>query len=340
MDHLSAASKNTDVKGQAKYVAEKMRSIQFSAFCHFLADMFKIIAKLSLRMQRNDLILPVAVSFLHETVANIEALKIRPVPNGHLAQFMNMLQHSGVKDELRFQGITLRRSLDGKPKRGDVRTGSFQSRVNEAIGLCLTGLEERFGSLMNSASNSESTTKYGTADVINDLLVFNVDAWPKSTKELVDFGNEKIERLVDWFQPLLQRAGCDVSSIPEEWFSLKVLVNTSFRDKDYASLWETLLIKTPYKDDFENVVHLVEILLVQPISAAQCERVISAQNRIKSSVRVNLAMSTLEDLICISAEGPPAAKFDPTPSINKWLARNRDAGERLRRPHFQRSSLK
>ena len=30
MDHLSAASKNTDVKGRAKYVAEKMRSIQFS----------------------------------------------------------------------------------------------------------------------------------------------------------------------------------------------------------------------------------------------------------------------------------------------------------------------
>ena len=187
MDHLSAASKNTDVKGRAKYVAEKMRSIQFSAFCHFLADMFEIIAKLSLKMQRNDLILPVAVSLLHETVANIEALKIRPVPNGHLAQFVNMLQHSGVKDELRFQGITLRGLLDGKPKRGDVHTGSFQSRVNEAIGLCLTGLEERFGSLMNSASNSESTTKYGTADVINNLLVFNVDAWPKSTKELVHF---------------------------------------------------------------------------------------------------------------------------------------------------------
>lgn len=110
------------------------------------------------------------------------------------------------------------------------------------------------------------------------ISLSSVDAWPKSTKELVDFGNEKIERLVDWFQPLLQKAGCDVASIPEEWFSLKVLVNTSFRDKDYASLWETLLIKTPYKDDFENVLHLVEILLVQPISAAQCERAISAQN--------------------------------------------------------------
>ena len=31
MDHLSAASKNTDVKGRAKYVAEKMR--RHSVFC-------------------------------------------------------------------------------------------------------------------------------------------------------------------------------------------------------------------------------------------------------------------------------------------------------------------
>ena len=334
MDHLSVASKKSDIKGWAKYVAEKMRSSQFSAFCHFLADMFEIIAKLSLKMQRNDLIRPVAVSLLHETVANIEALEICPVPNGHLARFMNMLQHSGFKDELQFQGITLTGSLDGKPKRGDVRTGSFQSRVNEAIGLCLTGLEERFGSLMNSASSSESTTKYGTADVIRDLLVFNVDAWPTSTKELVDFGNEKIERLFSWFQSLLQKAGSDVSSIPEEWFSLKVLVNTSLRDKDYASLWETLLINTPYKDSFNNVLYLEEILLVQPISAAQCERAISAQNRIKSSLRVNLAVSSLEDLIRISAEGPPVTEFDPTPSINKWSAKNRDAGERIRKPEI------
>jgi len=38
--------------------------------------MFKIIAKLSLKMKRNDLILPMAVSHLHETVANIEALNM------------------------------------------------------------------------------------------------------------------------------------------------------------------------------------------------------------------------------------------------------------------------
>ena len=60
----------------------------------------------------------------------------------------------------------------------------------------------------------------------------------------------------------------------------------------------------PYRQYFQFVLHLVEILLVLPISAAQCERAISAQNRIKSGMRVNLGSLTLEDLIRIAAEGP------------------------------------
>jgi len=44
MDHLSAASKNADIKGQVM-LQKKMRSTQFSAFCHILADLYVIIAK-------------------------------------------------------------------------------------------------------------------------------------------------------------------------------------------------------------------------------------------------------------------------------------------------------
>lgn len=109
-------------------------------------------------------------------------------------------------------------------------------------------------------------------------------------------------------------------------------MSTGFGDKDYASLWETFLTKMPYKNYFVDVLHLVEIMLVMPISAAQCERAVSAQNRIKSSLRVALGSSTLEDLICIAAEGPSVLNFDPTPAVDKWLTRNKDVGERKRRP--------
>ena len=57
---------------------------------------------------------------------------------------------------------------------------------------------------------------------------------------------------------------------------------------DYSILWETLLTKLPYKEDYADVLHLVEILLVLPISAAQSERAVSSKNRIKSSNRTTL----------------------------------------------------
>ena len=112
------------------------------------------------------------------------------------------------------------------------------------------------------------------------------------------------------------------------------MVNGQFRKLDYGSLWETLLTKVPYKDDFKDVLHIVELVLVLPISAAQCERAVLAQNRIKSSTRATLSVSVLEDLIRLSSEGPPVAEFDPTSAVNRWFERDRFKGERARRPHF------
>lgn len=85
---------------------------------------------------------------------------------------------------------------------------------------------------------------------------------------------------------------------------LKTLVKGQFMDKTYTELWKVMLRKEPFCTDFKNILHLVEIMLVLPISAAQCERGFSAQNRIKSKVRSSLSVTTLDDLVRISTEGP------------------------------------
>lgn len=89
---------------------------------------------------------------------------------------------------------------------------------------------------------------------------------------------------MSYTEPVVANAGLQVHAIPDEWLSMKGLINTSFWDKDYGSLWQTFLTKMPYRQDFQNVLHLVEILLVLLISAAQCKRAISPENRIKSSM--------------------------------------------------------
>ena len=98
-----------------------MKDIHFAAFCHFLADIFPILSHLSLQMQRNDIILPTVVSHLKETTLKVECLVKRPVPDGHLAKFMQKVEGTQT-----FQGVDL--------------TGSLSSNTNKFSPLSLFAL--------------------------------------------------------------------------------------------------------------------------------------------------------------------------------------------------------
>lgn len=271
-------------------------------------------------MQRNDLTLPVLVSLLKETMARVECLKSRPIPNGHLAAFLKHV--AGGND---FQSVSLMGSLEGTTKRGGGFPKSLQSEIDTAVDLCTQGIIERFGMLINAGETTKSKNEeaYGPQEVVSDMLVLNVDVWPPNPVDLVDYGSEEIQRLTEWFRPLLHAAGCCINAVPDQWVSLKILVNSQFQKMDSINLWQTFLTKAPYKDNFKDVLHLVEIVFVLPISTAQCERAVSAQNRIKSSVRATLATSVLEDLIRLSSEGPPVPEFDAGPCVDCWFVRDK-----------------
>ena len=53
MEDLSVNSKVTDIQGRARHIVEEMKDVHFAAFCHFLADLFDILSRLSLQMQRS-----------------------------------------------------------------------------------------------------------------------------------------------------------------------------------------------------------------------------------------------------------------------------------------------
>ncbi|XP_051533754.1 zinc finger protein 862-like [Myxocyprinus asiaticus] len=125
------------------------------------------------------------------------------------------------------------------------------------------------------------------------------------------------------FKEPLERSGCNMAAIQDEWQGLKILVSHNFKDKSYSGLWETMLTKDPYRHDYKNILELVQLMLVLPISAAQCERGFSAQNQIKNSTRSCLGVSTTEDLMRISLEGPSVEEFDPTPAVDRWLTSKR-----------------
>ena len=87
----------------------------------------------------------------------VECLVKRPVPDGHLAKFMQEVEGTQT-----FQGVDLTGSLQGKAKRGGSTSGSLQPEIETAVNLTTQGLRERFGILLgteNQASDARNLPK-------------------------------------------------------------------------------------------------------------------------------------------------------------------------------------
>ncbi len=345
MQHLAASSKNTEIRGRAKHISQQMEKLPFVGLCHFLHDLFGEISKLSLVLQKNSLILPQAKAAIDSCVCTIKGMKDKPVRNGKLEEF---LSHTNLNSVSQHENVV---QAGQSPKRKQTRRQkqaassdyvgiSFQNiqlkgcvlqgfseelnhLIDETVDITVKELERRFEIMRD---NTQHKNTQGT-DIIRCFSIFCHDSWPD---DIYTFGVNEIDTLLKWYQDILLKNGCDISAVQAEWRLLKTLVKGQFSDKSYCSLWEVLLTKEPYCTDFQNVLHLVEIMLVLPISAAQCERGFSAQNRIKSKVRNSLHVSTLEDLIRISTEGPSLEQFDPEPCVKLWLS----AKKKRRRPNY------
>lgn len=169
--------------------------------------------------------------------------------------------------------------------------------------------------------------------------------------------------LISCVNHIIFRNGVNAELAKEEFVSLKLLIARMFKDKTYLSLWELMLTREPYCSEYkvsfgwcsflrlcefcyltqigstnllnvffsQNILHLVHIMLVLPVSAAVCERGFSAQKRIKSDTRASLHSETVDDLIRISVEGPSLEDFDARESVASWFAQ----GERSRRPNYR-----
>ena len=319
-EHLASTSKNAEIRGRSLNVAKRMKTFSFLAMAHFLLDLFGIISSLSEKLQSNKTILPTAISALQSAITRLDNLVVRPVPQGFLHQLLSSVA-ANQEDNFKFQDAVISNvpaDVEAEPSR---MIASLPNTLKEAIKSAVTkttkGMKNRMSAFLSDPSDTELQ---GEARAVASFRIFNHDSWPEGDNDLVDFGDEEVNILLDWFKEPLSRNECNLENVLGQWGSLKTLVVREFQDKSYSGLWSTFLMKQPYKSDYKDLLHLVQILLVMPISSAQCERVFSAQNRIKSDVRSSLHTQTLEDLIRISADGPALEDFEPESSAIKWTA--------------------
>ncbi|XP_034562833.1 uncharacterized protein LOC117829315 [Notolabrus celidotus] len=131
---------------------------------------------------------------------------------------------------------------------------------------------ENLWNVIKRKMDGEGATESATTKAVKCFNIFNHDSWPEDQEDLVDHGADDLAFLLDHFSPVLTRNGVNTEFAKEEFVGLKLLIARMFKDKTYLSLWELMLTREPCCSEYKNIMHLVHILLVLPVSSVVYER--------------------------------------------------------------------
>ena len=113
MENLAATSSNADIAGRAKKIHKHLKDLVFTAFCHFVSNLFGKLTLLSLKLQANNLILPVANASIKDCMETVTSMKEEYIPGGMYEKFILCIkeqQSENLQDNPKFQGVEMTRS--------------------------------------------------------------------------------------------------------------------------------------------------------------------------------------------------------------------------------------
>ena len=143
--------------------------------------------------------------------------------------------------------------------------------------------------------------------------------WPFADPSFDSFGNEAIDTLYCHFESVLQKnSPVPKASFHLQWSGAKLLAK-SRPTSALSSFWKDLFMDKEHQHEFKELLKIMEIVLVLPLSNAICERGFSTMKRVKTCLRSSMDVSMLDRLMLIAIEGESVQDFDPTDYINFWL---------------------
>jgi hypothetical protein len=304
-EHVSQAGPGkatAEVKGRAHFVSHKIRDYRVLRYMFFMQDLLAIISTLSLRLQVNA---STSVDFLDALeTANLELVQLRQGPGPQLQSFLDELVLNG--QNCKFRTTTLQYHNPNRDY-SDMQTvvDTVQGHIN--------------GRLENP---NDSTRR-----ILQATRIFDLKEWPHNRQDLAGFGNADLQLLVNHFQEFLDNKQCQRNHIAHEWTWAKAHLGNRLT-RQVASI--SMLFKGN-ADHFKNLLLLIEVVLVIPVSSAVCERGFSCVKRIKSDWRSRLTTEMMNHLLTVSIEGPVLEDYNAERAVQLWYS----GGQRRRRPRFE-----
>ncbi|KAL7400270.1 hypothetical protein ABVT39_009521 [Epinephelus coioides] len=114
--------------------------------------------------------------------------------------------------------------------------------------------------------------------------------WPADSQELGSYGRDHLATVSKHFANVLDHMGCDREKAQcVEWPSAKVLIK-SIPQGLQRNAWQDFFLDDVWRSSFPNLLLIVELILVLPLSTASIERGFSAMKQTKTDWRSNLSV--------------------------------------------------
>jgi hypothetical protein len=302
LQHKAASRDNVEAS-TAKGLLRTLLSVRFICFLGFICDFTTALSNLSEAFQSDNLSLSRALDELDATLGLLEQLSTSP---GHV--YSKFLQEvDNPMDPTKFRGF----DIVGGKKGLDLFKHDSEALAKQAVFY----LENRFR----------------VEGVIKDFKIFDPSNWPigGDCSTITLYGEEELSRILYHFRSLFTD---EISKqIEEQWLRLKLFVceRILLHERNFHTLWPRIATQ---ENRFANIMKLISLVSLLPMSTAACERGFSMMNRIKSDGRSRMGSTTLNSLMCISIDGPSLESFDAQPAVNQW------SSEVRRRPGHRKPS--
>lgn len=157
---------------------------------------------------------------------------------------------------------------------------------------------------------------FSTDPVLLAAEIFVSVNMPENISAINTYGDIELQRLCEHFEPLLVTNGCNVAEVEREWLRVKFDIVQHHRREAFLVLRNRMLNEK--KKIYPNLLHLVRIVLVFPVSTAQVERQFSTIKRMQGDWRLRLNLSTIEDLLFIKSQGCDSLEYNGEKAVERW----------------------
>ncbi|XP_041364280.1 zinc finger protein 862-like [Gigantopelta aegis] len=273
------------MNGYLKILKSHKFILHVAAYQDFVED----LASLSLCLQQDDL----AVSNVRTRIEAV-CLSLKAKQTQYGRQLRSVISQTTEENQHTFRGVTL--------SSGANTMTDFAKHHTKLILNIIECIESRFATFIQ-------------ANILMAADIFDPANLPTEQGDLFTYGNHDVDSLIDHFEHILS-SQCDANAVHGEWMMLKLDLSKHHKTMTYAAIWGEMF--TEKQNLYPNILQLVQIVLVLPISTFQVERQFSCIKRILGDWRLNLKLSTMEHLLRICSDGPKPVDFDPLPAVMRW----------------------